>query len=167
MTRSHTRAKARFQPPIAKGKGRTRCLPGQAHQDSIGLAGCLLRKAECQSERGIENKGQGRPSLIRSVIRSFPFPGGFRTLREAFIRAMTSCISWRLVLLAGTSLAVSSPCRLMEKLSPPRTRSKSSENFVFASDAAIVVAEFILFGIRPVEGQSNTAGLMRKLPDLP
>jgi len=64
-------------------------------------------------------------------------------LRLAFNRAMAAWMCSRLGLFTGTSLAATSPWRVMEKLSPLRTLSRSAENLALASEAAIVVFLFM------------------------
>src|SRR6185369_17884521 len=121
-----------------------RPLP-EAVQDRVRRGAGLVLQDERHRQRRIQDKVHGRPSFIRSLSLSFSFPGGLSTLRLAFIRAMTSWIASWLGRRAGTSLAASWPWSVMEKLSPLCTRSSSSENLAFASDAPMTCVAFILF----------------------
>src|SRR5439155_18825743 len=96
-------------------------------------------------------------------IMTLSLPGGLSTLRQAFIRAITSWISSRLSPLAGTSFAASSPWRVMEKLSPRCTRSRSSENLAFASEAAIMVVVLMVPLARQFDRSMTSLALVQHL----
>src|SRR4051812_20524670 len=71
--------------------GRKRLCPlAQGIKNLVGLHICFVLKDKGHGKGRIEDEVHGRPSLIRSLILSFSFPGGLSTLREAFICAMTS-----------------------------------------------------------------------------
>src|SRR5271157_3508727 len=83
-------------------------------------------------------------------MRSLGLPGGFKVIRRDFISAMAALTSPKLGPLAGTSLATSSPCSVIANPSPLRARSRSSENFAFASDAAITVVSLITLLLKKI-----------------